>query len=63
MNENKYTVDSAFKKVMRNADVRTSKTGIFLVRNGSAGNGTLGAISFLNKHSDYLFQIVTNNKI
>jgi hypothetical protein len=44
-----YTQATALRKVIKNADVK-ERQGNYYVLAGTAGNGTLGAISFLKKN-------------
>ncbi len=59
--------EEALTFVSKNSSVKQDSTLIYnintyFVKRGSAGNGVLGAIDFLNKHSDYTMQIVSEEK-
>lgn len=53
-----YTQQTALKKVLKIGEVKEVSPNIFIVKNGTVGNGTLGAISYLNKHSDYIVSVI-----
>ena len=58
----KYTSETAFKKVVRNADTKRIDEFRYAVKNGTAGNRVLGAIDYLNKNSKYTIYIVNEKK-
>jgi hypothetical protein len=47
-----YTPQSALKKVIHVGEVKALSPDVLVVRNGSVGIGTLGAISYLNKKNN-----------
>jgi len=55
----KWTENSALDFIFRNCDVIKTKLGSIVVKNGSAGNGSLGAIDYLHNHKKTIISIVT----
>jgi hypothetical protein len=59
MNRNIYTVKSAIAKIKRNTVWQINEYFSYMqVLIGTAGNGTLGAISFLNNYTRFRVTIV-----
>jgi len=57
-----YTPESALKKLLRVGEVKEETPYSFIVKMGTVGNGTLGAIDYLNKHTNYTVTIVGETK-
>jgi hypothetical protein len=56
-----YTKETALRKVLRNAQAK-ERNGIYYVLQGTAGNGTLGAISYLTHKSPIGISVVSENQ-
>ena len=59
MKRSKWTKDSAMDFIFRNCDVIKTKSDIIVVKNGSAGNGALGAIDYLRNYERIVIRIVS----
>ena len=60
----KWNFHSALSYITRNSDARRADKipGTLFVRRGSAGNGTLGAIDYINNHTKGLKIFIVSNE-
>ena len=63
----KWHPELAFRFVARNSDVKQDKSMVYggstyFVKRGPAGNGVLGAIDYLNGHSNYDVYVISEEK-
>jgi len=54
-----YPLDSAFRKVLRVGTVKQLSSNFLVVKNGTVGIKTLGAIHYLKRFSDYVVSVVS----
>ena len=55
----KWTEDTAFDFIFRNCAVIKTKLGAIVIKNGTAGNGALGAIDYIRNYTKHVISIVT----
>lgn len=61
-NKMNYTQSLALKQITDNCEVKHISRLFFIVKNGTAGNKTLGAVDYLNKHTNIQVSIVTEKQ-
>jgi len=62
MSQKKWTEESAVDFIFRNSTALKTKLGLYFVKNGTAGNGVLGAIDYLRNYKRYPISIVSEEQ-
>jgi len=58
----KWTEDAALNFIFKNCSVLKSESGVMFVKNGTAGNGSLGAIDFLVNYRKHHIGIISEER-